>query len=585
MFDAILPPLSPWSGASRRFLAPQSDPLATPAELSRFETTPRYGETIAWMHSLASTTKQIELVTIGRSHERRDLWMAVASATGARTPEELRANGRPTVLAQACIHPGEADGKDAGMMMLRDLTAGRVQSPLLDRVNLLFVPILNPDGHERVSRFHRINQRGPRESGWRTNARHLNVNRDYMKLESAEARAMVGTLNRWRPDLYLDFHVTDGADYQYDLMLDWVGPFGYSPEIAAWLSDVYAPLVHERLIADGHCPGPITAAELDPKEQSPRLQKWLPLARFSQNYGDARHLPTVLVECHSLKARERRVLAAYVLLAASLSATASHAGTLRAAASASASRRRRSLPTAWMPDPDGWRRTSFMGIDFTVERSPLIGAPVERYHGQPITMEVHENTTFCPASAIDRPVAYWVPAAWSDIGEKLRLHGIAFDEIEEPRTQHVEMYRLTDYRFDAVPTEGRVRASAATATESRAQTYAAGSLRVPTDQPLGDLAALLLEPSSPDSLFAWGYFAELWPAPEMLPPYVMEPTAAAMLQQNVAIAQQFESAGDAGPVDVLDWFYRRSPYFKDDTAMYPIGRETAPLLPHARGES
>src|SRR5688500_11431867 len=167
-WSAPLPPPPPWSGQSRALARPADDPWVTPAEKSGFVTTPSYDETVAWLRRLAAAAPQLRLVSLGKSGEGRELWMVVATAEGAGTPEELRRNGRPTLLAQAGIHAGEIDGKDAGLMLLRDLTVGK-RLDLLSKANLLFVPILNADGHERRTAYSRINQRGPDNAGWRTN--------------------------------------------------------------------------------------------------------------------------------------------------------------------------------------------------------------------------------------------------------------------------------------------------------------------------------------------------------------------------------------------------------------------------------
>jgi len=157
---APLPPVRAFEGPSRRLIAPPTDPWITPAEAGGFERTPSYDETIAWLERLAAATPRVRLVSLGKSGLGREIWMAVASAEGAADPEALRANGKPVVLAQAGIHAGEIDGKDAGLMLLRDLTVGK-KLDLLQRASLLLIPILNPDGHERVERLGRINQRGP----------------------------------------------------------------------------------------------------------------------------------------------------------------------------------------------------------------------------------------------------------------------------------------------------------------------------------------------------------------------------------------------------------------------------------------
>src|SRR5690606_31703643 len=161
----------------------------------------------------------------------REIKMVIATAEKKFTPQALAQSSKPLLLIQAGIHSGEIDGKDASMMLLRDIVNGS-KKDLLDRVNLLFIPILSVDGHERSSPYNRVNQRGPSNMGWRTNARNLNLNRDYAKLDTEEIRAVIAVINAYKPDLYLDIHVTDGADYQYDITYGYSE--SYSPRIAQW---------------------------------------------------------------------------------------------------------------------------------------------------------------------------------------------------------------------------------------------------------------------------------------------------------------------------------------------------------------
>ena len=162
--EALLPPELPWSGQSRELMVPARDPWITPSEKSGLLTTPSYDETFAWLKRLVSQAPELRLVSLGKSAEGRDVWMVIA-ARGVRafTPEALKASGKPIVLAQAGIHSGEIDGKDAGLMLLRDMTVRGSRKELLDGAHFLFIPILNVDGHERSSPFARINQRGPKE--------------------------------------------------------------------------------------------------------------------------------------------------------------------------------------------------------------------------------------------------------------------------------------------------------------------------------------------------------------------------------------------------------------------------------------
>src|SRR5581483_12063859 len=208
--QAPLPPAIPWNGKSRELIAKPDQKWITVAENTGFRATSTYTQTVAYLRELALAAPELRMISLGRSPEGRDIWMVVASRDRLFTPETLHRSMRPTLFVQAGIHAGEIDGKDAGLMFLRELTMNPRFRPLLERANLLFVPILNVDGHERASQFNRMNQRGPEVTGWRTNARNLNLNRDYAKLDTPEIRAVVTALDQWKPDLFVDIHVSDG---------------------------------------------------------------------------------------------------------------------------------------------------------------------------------------------------------------------------------------------------------------------------------------------------------------------------------------------------------------------------------------
>lgn len=571
-----LPPVRGWSGRSETIVTQAGDPWITLAEESGFRKTPRYDETIAWIRRLATAAPEVKLVSLGKSPEQRDIWMVVVSRARATTPDALRRSGKPTLLVQAGIHAGEIDGKDAGLMLLRDLTVRGFRRRLLDSVNLLFIPIYNVDGHERFHGYTRINQRGPDEAGWRATARNLNLNRDYSKLDAPETRLLVRALQEWQPDLYLDLHVTDGADYQYDITYGWNGPRGWSPAIAGWLDGVLRPGLDKDLADWDHIPGPLVwhADENDPDKG---LFTGIAGPRLSNGYGDARHLPTVLVENHSLKPYRQRVLGTYVLLISAMRVLGEEAPKLREAVAADRARRGPELALDWKPDPTPGR-TELAGVSWMRVPSRVSGRERVEYTGkkQAFTLPVVSATV--PAASASRPRAYWVPAAWGDVIERLALHGIQMERIEEPREVQVEMYRLGEAKIGE-PFEGHVPVTAPVTVEHRPQRFAAGSVRVPTDQPLGDLAMLLLEPQSPDSFFRWGFFLEVLQRTEYVEAYVMEPMAEAMLAAAPRLAAEFEQkleedpAFAADPNARLQWFYSRSPYFDERWRLYPVARE------------
>lgn len=490
----ILPPALPWNGASRTLAVPADDAWVTPAEASSFRTTPRYDETVRYLRRLAAAAPQLKMISIGRSPEGRELWLVIASKERAFTPEALRRSGKATLFAQAAVHAGEMDGKDAGLMLLRDLTVRGTKRELLDRANFLFVPIFNVDGHERFSRFNRINQRGPEEIGYRTNARNLNLNRDYMKTDTPEMRAMIRALREWQPDLYIDLHVTDGVDYQYDITYGWnLG--GYSPAITAWLESAFRSSVDAGMQRAGHIPGPLILGG-DPLEGLTLGQSD---PRFSTGYGNARHLPTILVENHSLKPYDQRVLGTYVLLEQTLRILGRDVTALRNAIARDRASRPASIPLSWRVPAGDPPTIEILGIESRKSLSPISGDIRIEWLGKPVTKRVPLLKETEAATSVKRPVAYWVPAAWQDVIERLDLHGIAYERIDAPREVDVEMDRFGAPKFAAEQFEGRVRVTASANPERRRERFPAGSVRVSTDQPLGTLAALLLEPTSTDS--------------------------------------------------------------------------------------
>lgn len=577
-WTAPLPPELPWDGKSQQLIVDEDDPWITPAERTGLTATPTYDETIAWLQRLVAAAPQLSMVSLGKSHEGRDIWMVIASADGASTPAALKATGKPTLMAQAGIHSGEIDGKDAGLMLLRDMTVRGAKARLLKGANFLFVPILSVDGHERSSPYGRINQRGPEVSGWRTNARNLNLNRDYSKLDTPEMQALIQTINQWEPDLCLDLHVTDGIDYQYDITFGYSGQHSWSPGIAAWLDRRLIPALNKDLKAMGHIPGPLIFAR-DNRDLSKGLEAWTAGPRFSNGYGDARHLPTALVENHSLKPYRQRVLGTYVLLESALRTLARYGSSLRRAVLADRTRVPEQVPLTWKAPETEPEQMEFLGIEGRTVPSDISGGERVEYTGRPVTLMVPLIRFTEPEVTVARPRAYWIPPAWPEVIDRLALQGIYMETLSEPQEVEVELHRLSEVELAEEPYEGHVRVTATATPERRTETYPAGSVRVPTDQPLGDLAVLLLEPGSPDSFFQWGFFLEILQHTEYVEGYVMEPLARRMLETDPALKQAFETKLAEDPDFVADprarlmWFYQRTPYFDDRWRLYPVGRE------------
>jgi murein tripeptide amidase MpaA len=214
---AQMNPLLP-SGAHVQTLCREVPKEATPAEAVCYRTTPSYDETMAYLRKLAAVApQQVRIEAFGKSGVGRVLDIVIVSKVGVFDPVALHAAKRPIVLVQNSIHAGEMDGKDACLALLRDMVVTKTKASLLERAVFVFIPIYNADGHERRGPYNRINQVGPEEMGWRGNGTNLNLNRDYLKADAPETQAFMAMFHRWLPDFFVDDHVTDGADYQYDV--------------------------------------------------------------------------------------------------------------------------------------------------------------------------------------------------------------------------------------------------------------------------------------------------------------------------------------------------------------------------------
>ncbi len=571
---AILPPVQPWSGASERLIVAANDPWITPAERAGFATTPRYAETRAWLERLAAASPLIRIETFGRTAQGRDMLMVRASKGGVGKG----GTSKPVVLIQAGIHAGEIDGKDAGLMLLRDI-ALRGKDTLLDSVDLVFVPIYNIDGHEASSRWNFPALRGPTEKGYVANARGINLNRDYAKVDAPETRAMIALLRRLDPILYVDCHVSDGFDMQYDITFTYAGwgRYAYHRATADWLTERFGPTVTTALERAGHVPT-LYPSPVDTRDPAKGIRQAPEGPRYSTGYGDFIGVPTVLVENHMLKPYRQRVLGTYVLLEAALKLAATDRDRIVAAKATDRASRPATMLARWKPaaTPIGWIER-FKGIGFETYRSPASGAIEQRWTGKPITFRMPIIGQE-PVETVTLPAAWWVPAEQTEVIDRLRVHGIRFDAITTPRTLTIDRVRLRDAVVQRVH-DGRLPLKASFDHVAATETLPIGTVRVSSDQPLGPLAAALLEPEAPDSLLAWGFFPEMLSSPPGAEDFVHAPLAEALLAADSTVRAAFTAKLADDPAFARDaaarltWLMERLPDHKTLHLMYPVLRE------------
>ncbi len=551
--------------------------LATPWELDP-EATPRYAETMAWCRQLADAHPSITLTSFGRSPEGRELPLLIWDHEGLDDPDLAHGlpAGRTVLLIQAGIHAGESCGKDAGMVLMRDLAE---QGGPPD-VTVLFIPIFNVDGHERFGPYNRVNQNGPREMGWRVTSQNLNLNRDFLKADTPEMQAWLQLWNRWRPHFLVDIHSTDGADYQYAITYGLELHGNLDAPLTEWLRGWLADM-EPLMAADGFPLAPYVSFRRwhDPRSG---LRSWVAGPRFSQGYAAVRNRPGLLIETHMLKPYPVRVEATRVMLEHIVASLTGQRQSLPRLATA-ADERTAALASWDEPLPLRWetgdrsRPFRFLGVEYEAVVSELSGGEYFVYHSdRPDTFDVEYFDQPEVAATADVPAAYLVPPQWTEVVERLRLHGARLERLTGPVELEVDGWRLEDCTWRHEPYEGRHPVSYAAVPVREVRTFAEGTWLVDLAQPAARAVVHLLDPAGPDALLRWGFFDAVLTRVEYVESYVIERMMTEMVAAEPALRDSLEARKSrdpgfaANPSAIREWFYRQTPFYDQRAFVYPV---------------
>lgn len=570
--------------------SPAPPGLATEAERSHFQRTGRYAEVEQLCRGFEQAYPgRARCVTFGTTPEGRPMLAVVASADGALDPEAARAKRRPVILFQGGIHAGGIDGKDGGFWALRELLAGTMAPGALGAVTAVFIPVFNVDGHERFGRNQRPNQRGPEQTGFRTTAQNLNLNRDYTKADAPEMQALLGLFGAWDPVVYVDLHTTDGAKFEHYLSIQ-VGPTmpqeGGMDVVARGLSAA----IFRRLIALGQMPLSFYPSFRKDDDPASGFEKQIPPPRFSDAYAEARGRMGILVETHSWATNEQRVRSVHDFLQALFERAVSDAPAWRAAADATdaAGAGLAGAPVVLAYEAtDRTRTIDFRGYAYEERPSEISGGTWIVYdETRPEVWHVPLYDDLAPSLTVTAPRGGYVVAAahaaW--VSAKLRLHGIRYEVMSVSRPAFaVEAFRADEVTYGKKPYEGRMLARVTGAYHAERRDLPAGSLFVPIAQPRARLLMHLLEPLAPDSLVAWGFFNLAFQQQESMESYVAEEEARKMLAASPSLRGEFEArlkdpAFAGSPEARLDFFYERHPAWDERVNLVPVFRvATSPL--------
>lgn len=487
-------------GAMSPALAAQTTELRTVAESSDFQATAPYADVIEFCEQLAKSSQHVHLTKMGQTSEKRDIPLLIIADPPIETATQAKADPRPVVFAMGNIHAGEVCGKEALLMLSRDLIAKK--SPVYKELILVFAPIYNADGNERFSTTNRPGQIGPAKGmGQRPNAMGLDLNRDHMKLESPEARSLAKLMTDWQPIVAMDLHTTDGSFHRFKVTYDSPRHPATDGPLLKYGRDTFLPTVSKQLKA---ATGDLSFYYGNFDRTHENWHSYPAAPRYSTHYFGLRNSLGILSEAYAFATYKERVLVTYHFVDEILKLAVREKDAISRLVSAANKRATSAASVAVQFKP-----TSFEGmfkIPAYKEEVAGRGRPAKegdekteyevRYHG------IAESTL-----AITVPKAYLVPASQIEVIDNLRNHGVKL----EPAMPGVEIkataYKITGHELARREFQGhRMVSKVEVEKEIRTAALRSGDVLVPTAQPLRRLIVNLLEPQSADGLCTWNFF-------------------------------------------------------------------------------
>jgi dipeptidyl aminopeptidase/acylaminoacyl peptidase len=473
-----------------------AEPLRTVAEKTGYATTSRYADVVAFCDDLAKRSPAVKVSAFGTSHEGRKLPLLVIADPPVNSAEEATKAGKLAVLAFANIHASEVDGKEAILALARDLTEKK-SHPLLKDLVILLVPILNADGNEKLDPKNRPEQNGPAAVGTRENAQGLDLNRDFVKLETPEVRALVKLLNTWDPAVVIDCHTTNGSKHRYTLTYD--GPRYPSTDrpLSVWANGTMLPEVGKRVKA---ATGFDTAPYGNFSADRTKWETYPATPRYGVQYVALRGRIGILSESYSYAPFRDRVKATYAFVKACFEVAAEKKAELRKAMTAPAARiplRTQTVPFA--------AKQSILGFEEEVRGGKRVATDKPKEYRLDFVGKVE------PALVTEVPFAHLVPGGNIAAIDALRRHGVKVEELREDIDLPVEAFEVTAVDTQAQPVQKQHLVTVVVKKRGETRRVPAGTVLVRTSQPLGTLAAYLLEPWAEDGLTTWGVFSDLLP--------------------------------------------------------------------------
>jgi hypothetical protein len=549
----------------------------TPFELSKDKNyTATYAEVMAYYQSLSKQQPQMRLFNYGSTDIGKPLTLVVLSRDKVFDPALIKKQNKRVLLINNGIHPGEPEGIDASMMLVRDLLK---KNQLPKDVVLCFIALYNIDGSMNRG-ISRANQNGPRAYGFRGNYRNLDLNRDFIKADSKNALAFAQILNTWQPEVFLDNHTSDGADYQYVMTLIETQKDKQNPVLANYTSKTLTPYLYKHMKQSGFEMIPYGAGESGLPDSG--IVSFMETPRFSTGYVAQHNMISYMTETHMLKPFDKRVYATYNFMQHLVNICERDAavlGQMKKQVDSEVSRQT-SFALNWDLDESKVDTITFKGYAAENKTSEVSGLKRLFYErNKPYTKVIKFYNTYKATTTADKPVAYIIPQAWQKVIDLLKLNKVAMQRLTHDTTLNLQIYYIGDYKTGQRPYEGHYLHSNVklNQVDTRIKFYE-GDYVVYVNQPINRYIVETLEPQGVDSFFAWNFFDSILGQKEYFSDYVFEDIAAGLLKNDAGLRKKLDDEKAKNPQLAgsaqaqLYFVYRNSPYFEKTFLRYPVGR-------------
>lgn len=552
--------------------------ISTLFELSGGKQTPTYQQIIAWWKNLDQLSKQVKMQTMGPTDAGLPLHLVLISGDGKFDPAEARKESKIILLINNGIHPGEPDGIDASMLLARDIVTGRFALPA--NMLLAIIPVYNIGGCLDRSRYYRVDQNGPEAFGFRGNSQNLDLNRDFIKCDSKEAGSFAQIFHYCDPDIFIDNHVSDGADYQHVMTLLSTQYNKLGGSMGSYLHNTMEPAIYKLMKEKGY--DLIPYVEFAGKTPEDGMNAYFDGPRYSTGYAALWQCFGFMPETHMLKPYKERVLSTYALLQCFISFGSKNAAAIKKLKWQTRQEvvSQQEFPISWTRDREHFDEVSFKGYAAGYKPSEVSGLPRLYYdRNQPYEKKIRYYNYFNVSDSATKPEAYIIPQGWWKLIERLQQNNVRMHKLEFDQEIMVEVYHIDQYQSSARQYEGHHLNSQTSLSRSMEKIhFRKGDYYIPMNQPANRFLMEVLEPQAPDSYFSWNFFDPILGQKEGISSYHFEDIAATYLKEHPELRKKLEDrkakdsvfAGNGAAQ--LDFVFRNSIYYEPAHLRYPIYR-------------